>query len=78
MPREHASALCKVYLANLSQITKVLKNESLQIGRLNDVNISKGNDGEYMIKLNYNTSKMLEENKFTLTNEQIRLLIAGT
>lgn len=78
MPREHASALCRVYLDNLSQITKVLKNESLQIGRLNDVDISKGNDGEYVIKLNYNnTSKIMEENKFTLTKEQIQLLIAG-
>lgn len=78
MPREHASALCRVYLDNLSQITKVLKNESLQIGRLNDVDISKGNDGEYVMKLNYNnTSTISEENKFTLTKEQIQLLIAG-
>jgi len=78
LPREHASALCRVYLDNLSQITKVLKNESLQIGRLNDVDISKGNDGEYLIKLNYNnTSKIMEQNKFTLTKEQIQLLIAG-
>lgn len=78
MPREHASALCKVYLDNVSQITKVLKKESLQIGRLNNVDISKGNDGEYVMKLNYNnTSTHLEENKFTLTKEQIQLLIAG-
>jgi len=78
LPREHASALCRVYLDNLSQITKVLKNESLQIGRLNDVDISKGNDGEYVMKLNYNnTSTISEENKFTLTKEQIQLLIAG-
>jgi len=56
----------------------VLKNESLRIGRLNDVDVSKGNDGEYVIKLNYNnTSKIMEENKFTLTKEQIQLLIAG-
>jgi len=78
LPREHASALCKVYLDNVSQITKVLKKESLQIGRLNNVDISKGNDGEYVMKLNYNnTSTHLEENKFTLTKEQIQLLIAG-
>lgn len=78
MPREHASALCRVYLDNLSQITRVLKNESLQIGRLNDVDISKGSDGEYVMKLNYNnTSKIMEESKFTLTKEQIQLLIAG-
>lgn len=56
----------------------MLKNESLRIGRLNDVDVSKGNDGEYVIKLNYNnTSKIMEENKFTLTKEQIQLLIAG-
>jgi len=78
LPREHASALCRVYLDNISQITKVLKNESLQIGRLNDVDISKGSNGEYVMKLNYNnTSKIIEENKFTLTKEQIQLLIAG-
>lgn len=56
----------------------MLKNESLQIGRLNNVDISKGNDGEYVMKLNYNnTSTISEENKFTLTKEQIQLLIAG-
>jgi len=56
----------------------MLKNESLQIGRLNNVNISKGNDGEYVMQLNYyNTSKISEEDKFSLTKEQIQLLIAG-
>lgn len=56
----------------------MLKNKSLQIGRLNNVDISKGNDGEYVMKLNYNnTSKISEEDKFTLTKEQIQLLIAG-
>lgn len=56
----------------------MLKHESLQIGRLNDVDISKVNNGEYVMKLNYNnTSTISEENKFTLTKEQIQLLIAG-
>jgi hypothetical protein len=56
----------------------VLKNESLQIGRLNDVDISKENNGEFVMKLNYNnTSKISKEDKFTLTKEQIQLLIAG-
>lgn len=78
MPREHASALCKVYLDNISQITKVLKNESLQIGRLNDANLSKGNDGEYLMKLNFaSTPNNSEEKIFTLTREQIQLLISG-
>lgn len=78
MPREHASALCKVYSDNLSEITKVLKNESLQIGRLNDVDICKGKDGEYMMILNYaNAPKSTVENKFTLTRDQIQLLISG-
>jgi len=56
-----------------------LKNESLQIGRLNDVDVCKGNnDGEYVMKLNYtNTPKMMKESKFTLTREQIQLLISG-
>lgn len=78
LPREHASALCKVYSDNLSQVTKVLKNESLQIGRLNDFVLSKENYGEYVMKINYiNTRNKLEENIFTLTKEQIQLLIAG-
>jgi len=79
LPREHASALCKVYSDNLSQITKVLKSESLRIGRVNDVDVSKGNDGEYVMKLKYtNTPKNTEESKFTLTGEQIQLMIYGT
>lgn len=78
MPREHASALCKVYSDNLSETTKVLKNESLQIGRLNDVDVSKGKDGEYVMKLSYaNTPKNTVENTFTLTRDQIQLLISG-
>lgn len=77
LPREHALALCRVYLDNLSQITKMLKNESLQIGRLDNVDISKGNDGEYVMKLNYcSTSKISKADKFTLTKEQIQLLIS--
>jgi len=56
----------------------VLKHESLQIGRLNEVDISKGNNGEYVMKLNYNNASTIsEENQFTLTKEQIQLLIAG-
>lgn len=63
---------------NLSQITKVLKKESLQINRLNDINISKGNDGEYVMKLSYtNSPKNVEEKEFTLTREQIQILITG-
>lgn len=78
MPREHASALCKVYSENLSEITKVLKNESLQVGRINDINVCKGKDGEFMMKLKYaNASKSTVENKFTLTRDQIQLLISG-
>lgn len=78
MPREHASALCKVYSDNLEKIIKVLKNESLQIGQLIDVDLSKGNDGDYIMKINYtNTPKNLEENEFSLTKEQIQLLISG-
>lgn len=78
LPREHASALCKIYLNNSSQITKVLKKESLQINRLNDVDISKGNNDEYVMKLSYTSSpKNAEENKFTLTREQIQILITG-
>ncbi|XP_015364032.1 PREDICTED: COMM domain-containing protein 4 [Diuraphis noxia] len=77
LPHEHTSELCRIYLDNLSQITKILKHESLKIGRLNDVDISKGNNGEYVMKLNYNNSSTFsEENKFTLTKEQIQLLIA--
>lgn len=68
-----------MYSDNLSEIVKVLKKESLQINRLNDVDISKRNDGEYVMKLNYtNSVKNTEETKFTLTREQIQLLIAGT
>jgi hypothetical protein len=78
LPREHASALCKVYLDNISQITKVLKNESLQIGRLNYANLSKGNDGEYLMTLQFSsTPNKSEEQIFTLTREQIQLLISG-
>lgn len=78
LPREHASALCKVYSDNLSQITKVLKSGSLQINRLHNVGISKENGGEYEINLNYtNTLENSEENKFKITKEQIQLLIAG-
>lgn len=78
LPREHASALCRVYLDNISQITKVLKNESLQVGRLNDANLSKENDGEYLMKLNFaSTPNNSEEKIFTLTREQIQLLISG-
>lgn len=77
LPREHASALCKVYSDNLTQITKVLKNESLQIGRLNDVDISKEND-EYVMKLKYSHGpKTLEEKHFTITWQQMQLLISG-
>lgn len=78
LPREHTSALCKVYSDKSSQITKVLKNESLQIGRLNDVEVSKEKEGEYVMKLNYaNMPKGTDENKFTLTRDQIQLLIFG-
>lgn len=78
MPREHTSALCKVYSNNLSKITKALKNESLQIGRLDGVDITKENDGEYTIKLNFaKTPGNLEERQFLVTREQIQLLIAG-
>lgn len=68
-----------MYSDNLSRITKVLKSESLQIGRVNDVDVSKGNDGEYVMKLKYtDTPKNAEESKFTLTGEQIQLMIYGT
>jgi len=78
LPREHASALCKVYSDNLSQITKVLKNESLQIGRLSDVDVSKTSDNEYLMKLNYaHAPENSQDHQFTVTREQIQLLISG-
>lgn len=77
LPREHASALCKVYSDNLSQITKILKNESLKIGRLNNVDITKEND-DYVMKLKYSHGpKNSEENHFTITRQQMQLLISG-
>lgn len=55
-----------------------MKNESLQIGRLNDIDVCKGTDGEFMMKLKYaNAPKSIVENKFTLTRDQIQLLISG-
>lgn len=81
MPREHASALCQVYSKNLDLITVGLKNDSLRIGQLNDVDVSKKDDGEYLMKLKMvNIPRHFEqelENVFSLTKEQIQLLIAG-
>lgn len=81
MPREHASALCHLYSKNLNLITVGLRNDSLRVGQLNDVDISKRDDGEYLMKFKIlNTPKHLEEkleNSFSLTKEQIQLLITG-
>jgi len=80
LPREHASALCKVYIDNKSHIAKVLENESLKIGRLNDIDIIEGNQSEYIMKLNYAETlgkKNQQNNQFSITREQILLLIAG-
>ncbi|XP_050420504.1 COMM domain-containing protein 4 isoform X2 [Adelges cooleyi] len=77
LPREHALALCKVYSDNLPEITKALKNSSLQIGRVKDVDVSKETDDEYSMKLKFsNALGKLEEKKFAVTKEQIQLLIA--
>lgn len=55
-----------------------MKSESLQINRLNNVYITKENDGEYEINLNYAiTLEDTEKNKFKMTKEQIQLLITG-
>jgi len=65
---------------NKSHIAKVLKNESLKIGRLNDIDIIEGNQGEYIMKLNYAETpgkKNQQNNQFSFTREQILLLIAG-
>lgn len=78
LPREHTSALCKVYSDNLPQITKASKNESLKINQLNEIDIAKQNDEEYTMKLNFvNKPGNSEDKKFTLTREQIQILIAG-
>ncbi|VVC40383.1 Hypothetical protein CINCED_3A008209 [Cinara cedri] len=80
LPREHASVLCQVYSKNIDLISTELRNESLRIGQLNDVDISKDGDGEYLIKFKMvNTPKRFgkeKEDSFLLTKEQIQILIA--
>ncbi|XP_050545374.1 COMM domain-containing protein 4 [Daktulosphaira vitifoliae] len=77
LPREHALALCKVYGDNLSEITKVLRSSSLKIGKLSDISVSKEIDNGYLMKLKYtNSPGKLEEKNFTLSKNQIQLLIA--